>query len=209
MLTWQGGGLEKIAAGLFAPWVIPALSGGLFALLILGLHVLTAGRFPEIDYFAHTFFCLQPFNRLMHMDALLVLGSSYVFWGMELLLLLKFFPGIPPGKNRLRIGANLLRFAGAGSFVYFLHLLFCCWVLAFYEGYVACIFSNLLLTHGPWHFISHLREVTMMAFYTISGSLTLSVLSLLVRWNAPALMLSILNGIAFMAFVQFQVGLID
>lgn len=198
----------------FMPWIIPAISAFLFGLLIIFLNYLFRGKtcfqFLEIDYSLHFFFS-RPFKltKLNDMDSLVVLGSSYLYWGLGWVLFLIFCPDLNKKKQIRKQLSDLVRFLAAGFLIHHFLLLFWCWSLALYEGYIPMIFDDFYLSHGPWHHISHLKILILWSFVSNYLSLILSILSFLLKFNKQSFILTVINFFIFKFNVFELLWLID
>ena len=196
------------------PWIIPAISALSFGLLIIFLNYLLRGKtcfqFLEIDYSSHLFFSnsFKP-TQLNNMDSLVVMGSSHLFWGLEWVLFLILFPGLNKKKQLKKQLSDLVRYLAAGFLIYYFILLFWCWVLALYEGYIPMIYNNFYLNHGPWRLISHLKIIILWSFFANCLSLILSAASFLFKFNKQSFILSIINCFMFEINVFGLLWLID
>jgi len=165
----------------------------------------TSFQFLEIDYSTHFFFP----GPLRNLDALVVFGSSIAYWGLgfHLLLTADFRPG---PKNSFKKGfLGLIQFLAEGFLTYYFLLLFCCWLLALYEGYIPLIFDDAYFNHGPWHFISHLKLLIFLSYMPIFLSLILSMISFLIKFNIRSFMLIVINLFVFGMHLYLQIWLID
>ena len=203
--------LKKLRS-IFQPWAISVVAGSLFSLFVILLNYLLRGKtgfqFLEIDYSMHLFFSV-PFTKLNNMDSLVVFGSSFVYWGFGCLLFLKIYPWFDAKKSIRIMFSDVTQFVAVGILIYYFLLLFCCWSLALYEGYIPMIFDDLYLNHGPWRFVSHLKMLILWSFLQIVLSLKVSVLSFLIKFNKQSLILIVISCFMFVFHVYSHIWLID
>lgn len=203
--------LRKLRSN-FQPWIIAAVAGSLFGLFVISLNYLLGGKtgfqFFEIDYSMHLFFT-KPFTKLNDMDSTVVLGSSFVYWGLGVLFLLKSYPESNLKKTKRVLLSDTIQIVAAGFIIYYFLLLFCCWLLALYEGYVPMIFDDFYQNHGPWRFIPHLRLLIFWSFLQIVMSFALSGLSFLIKFNRQSLILIVFSCFIFVFHVYSHLWLID
>jgi len=203
--------LKKLRAS-FQPWIISVVAGGLFCLFVICLNYLLRGKtgfqFLEIDYSTHLFF-FTPFATLNNMDSLVVFGSSFVYWGLGCFFFLKYYPECNGNKPIRMMLSDVIQQVAAGSLIYYFLLLFCCWSLAWYEGYIPMIFDDFYQNHGPWRFVSHLRLLILWGYLQIVMSLTVSILSFFIKFNRQSLILIIISSCLFVFNVYMDIWLID
>ena len=196
----------------FQPWIISALAGGLFCLFVISMNHLFRGktgfRFLEIDYLTH-FFLFSPFKTLNNMDSMVVLGSSFVYWGLGCLLFFKLYSAFNIKQTLRTLLSETIQLVAAGFIVYYFLLLFCCWSLALYEGYISIIFDDFYVNHGPWRFISHLKILILWSSLQIVLSLKVSVLSFLIKFNRQSFTLIFISCLIFVFNVYSHLWLID
>ena len=196
----------------FQPWIISAVAGMLFSLFVIFLNYLLRGKigfqFLEIDYSMHLFFS-EPFTTLNNMDSMVVFGSSFVYWGLGCLFFLKCYPECNGKKPIRTLLSDIIQLVAAGSLMYYFLLLFCCWALALYEGYIPVVFDDLYQNHGPWRFVSHLKMLILWSSLQIVLSLKVSVLSFLIKFNRQSLILIVISCFMFVFNVYSHLWLID
>ena len=156
----------------------------------------------------HLFFS-KHFTSLNNMDSMVVFGSTVVYWGLGSLFFLKCYPEFNGKKSIRTFLSDMIQLVAAGSLMYYFLLLFCCWVLALYEGYIPMIFDDLYQNHGPWRFVSHLKLLILWSSLQVVLSLKMSVLSFLIKFNRQSLILIVISICLFVFNVYTHLWLID